>query len=161
VWQRTAAFAKKAGSIIVILSVIVWALSALPEGNIQSSYLGRIGQFLVPLGAWMGLSWQMTVALLTSFVAKENTIATLGILYGAGQEGVGLGAALAGALTPPAALAFLSVQMLFVPCAATVAAIKQETGTWKWTLFDIGLMLGVALSVGVAIYQVAKLLYAG
>ncbi|MEW6233134.1 MAG: nucleoside recognition domain-containing protein, partial [Chloroflexota bacterium] len=157
VWQRMVAFLKKAGSIILAVSVAVWALSALPGGNIETSYLAQIGRLLAPVGALMGLEWQMMLALLTSFVAKENTIATLGILYGAGEEGRGLGQALAGVLAPAAALAFLAVQVLFIPCAATMAVLRQETGSWRWTAFSAALLLVVSFTVGIAIYQVARL----
>jgi ferrous iron transport protein B len=157
VWQRTVAFLKKAGSIILIVSVVIWALSVLPGGEIESSYLAAIGRLLAPLGALMGLGWQMMVALLTSFVAKENTIATLGVLYGAGEEGTRLAEILSEVLTPAAALAFLAAQMLFIPCAATVATIRQETGSWKWTAFSIALLLVLSFGVGIAIYQGAML----
>jgi ferrous iron transport protein B len=158
VWQRTVAFLKKAGSIILVVSVVVWALSVLPGGEIESSYLAAIGRLLAPLGGLMGLGWQMMVALLTSFVAKENTIATLGVLYSAGEEGAALAEVLPGVLAPAAALAFLAVQMLFIPCAATVATIRQETGSWKWTAFSIALLLVLSFAVGIAIYQGAMLL---
>jgi ferrous iron transport protein B len=158
VWQRTLSFLQKAGSIILIVSVIVWALSALPSGNIETSYLAAIGHLLAPVGAWMGLGWRMMVALLTSFVAKENAIATLGILYQVGNEGTNLGQALTGSITPVAALAFLAVQMLFIPCAATVAVIRQETGSWRWTAFSVVLLLVISLGVGIAIYQGAMIL---
>ena len=157
VWQRTVAFLKKAGSIILVVSVVVWALSVLPGGEVESSYLAAIGRLLAPLGALMGLGWRMMVALLTSFVAKENTIATLGVLYGAGEEGTRLAEILSGVLTPAAALAFLAAQMLFIPCVATVATIRQETGSWKWTAFSTMLLLVLSFSVGIVIYQVAML----
>jgi ferrous iron transport protein B len=99
----------------------------------------------------------MMVALLSSVVAKENSIATLGVLYGAGKEAVGLGPALAGALTPAAALAFLVVQMLFVPCVATVAAIRQETRSWRWTGLSVGLLLVLSLLGGIVAYQLFSL----
>jgi len=157
VWQRLVAFLKKAGSIILVVSVVVWALSVLPGGEIESSYLAAIGRLLGPLGALMGLGWQMMVALLTSFVAKENTIATLGVLYSTGEEGARLAEALSGVLTPAAALAFLAVQMLFIPCVATVATVRQETASWRWTAFSVALLLVVSFAVGIAIYQGAML----
>jgi ferrous iron transport protein B len=105
----------------------------------------------------MGLGdWRLIVALLTSFVAKENTIATLGILYGTGQ-GAGLAERVAATLTPPAALAFLTMEMLFMPCAATVAVMRQEMGGWRWVGAAVGLMLVLSLAVAVAVYQVARL----
>jgi ferrous iron transport protein B len=82
----------------------------------------------------------------------------LGILFGAGEEVVGLDAALVGILTPAAALAFLVVQMLFIPCVATVAAIKQETKSWGWTAFSVGLLLCLSLLGGIAVYQLARIL---
>jgi ferrous iron transport protein B len=157
VWQRALAFLKKAGSMILVVSVVVWALSALPSGEIESSYLAAIGRSLAPLGALMGLGWQMMVALLTSFVAKENTIAALGILYGAEEEEARLAEVMGRILTPAAALAFLAVQMLFIPCVATVATIRQETGSWRWTGFSVALLLILSLVVGIAIYQGAML----
>jgi ferrous iron transport protein B len=95
----------------------------------------------------------MIVALLTSVVAKENTIATLGVLY----QGGGLGT-LAATVAPAAALAFLVIQVTFVPCVATVAAIHQETRSWKWTAFSVGLLLVISLVAGVLVYQLARLL---
>jgi ferrous iron transport protein B len=157
VWQRTMAFLKKAGSIILVVSVVVWTLSTLPGGEIETSYLAQFGRLLVPLGALMGLSWRMMMALLTSFVAKENTIATLGVLYGAGEEETRLAEVIGGILTPAAALAFLAVQMLFIPCIATLATIRQETASWRWTTFSVALLLVVSFVVGIAIYQGAWL----
>jgi len=157
VLQRTVAFLRKAGSIILVVSVIVWALSTLPGGEIESSYLADIGRLLAPLGGLMGLGWRMMVALLTSFVAKENTIATLGVLYSAGEEGARLAKVLAGVLKPAAALAFMAVQMLFIPCVATVATVRQETASWRWTAFSVALLLVVSFTVGIVIYQGAML----
>ena len=90
------------------------------------------------------------MALLTSFVAKENTVATLGILYG------NL-AILPTIITPAAALAFLVFQILFIPCVGTVAAIRQETRSLKWTAFSVGLMFALAFGLGVAAYQLGRL----
>jgi ferrous iron transport protein B len=157
VWQNSAEFLKKAGSLILVMSVVIWALSTLPQGDIHTSYLASVGKALAPLGALMGLDWEMMVALLSSIVAKENSIATLGILFG-GAEGGGLEASLAGVLTPAAALAFLVVQMLFIPCIATVAAIRQETKSWGWTTFSVGLLLLLSLTGGILTYQLVSAL---
>ena len=158
VWQRVWDFLKKAGSVIVVVSVLVWCLSILPNNKVETSYLAGLGHFLSPLGAWMGLDWRMIVALLTSVVAKENTIATLGVLYQAGQQGSSLAEGLAATVKPAAALAFLVVQMSFVPCIATIATIRQETHSWKWTAVSVGLLLVISMVAGVAVYQVARLL---
>jgi len=157
VWQRTMGFVRKAGTIILIVSVVVWALSVLPRGEVDTSILAAVGRFLSPLGALMGVGWQMMVALLTSFVAKENTIATLSVLLGVGGEGAGLAQVLPTLLTPASALAFLVVQVLFIPCAATVATMRQETGSWKWTAFSVALLFVLSFAVGIGVYQLALL----
>lgn len=154
--DRLIDFLRVAGSIILIVSVLLWALLNLPTGEVETSYLALFGRLLTPVGAWMGLDWQMMVALLTSFVRKENVIATLGVLYGSGHAADGgLAQTLAGIVTPAAALAFMAVQMLFVPCVATVAAIRQETRSWRWAALSIALPLVISLAVGVAIYRTA------
>ena len=155
VWLKIADFLQEAGGVILIVSVAVWALSTWPGGGIEASYLASIGRALAPVGALMGLNWQMVVALLTSFVRKENTIATLAVLYGATQGGAGLGAALQAAMTPAAALAFLTAQMLFIPCVATVATIRQETNSWRWTIASVILLLAISLAMGMLVYQIA------
>jgi ferrous iron transport protein B len=156
VWQRTLSFFRKAGTIILAFALVVWVLSALPTGELESSWLAAIGRLFAPVGQLMGFDWRLTVALLSSFPAKENSIATLGVLYGATKEG-GLANALAAAIPTPVALAFLAVQMLFIPCMATVATIRQETGSWRWTMFNLGTMLVVSVVGGVLIYQLALL----
>lgn len=165
VWRNTWSFVKKAGSLIVIISAIVWALSAYPGPEPADSVLGIAGRFLEPVGALMGLGdWRLIVALLSSFVAKENSIATLGILFGSGAAGaagiadVGLAKTVAAVLTPAAAVAYLVVQMTFVPCVATMAAIRQESRSWGFTGASIGLMLMVALVLGILVYRLGSLL---
>ena len=153
VWRRSVEFLAKAGGIIVVVSVLVWVFSALPGGDLESSYLAALGKYLAPMGAWMGLDWRMVVALLTSVAAKENTIATLAILY---QE-AGLNT-LAATITPATALSFLVIQMTFIPCIATVAAIRQETHSWRWTGFSVVLLLGISLIAGMVAYQAGLLL---
>jgi len=94
------------------------------------------------------------VALLSSFVAKENTIATLGvILSGSGDFTQHLQAI----LTPAAAVAFLVIQVLFIPCVATIAAIRQETGSWRWPIFTLGFQLVLSFAMAILVFQTAKL----
>jgi len=114
VWQRTVDFLKEAGSIILVVAVIVWAFSTLPGGQIETSCLATIGRLLTPLGALLGLDWQ-------------------------------------------AALAFLTVQVLFIPCVATLVTIRQEIGSWRWTGFCVALLLIVSFALGITIYQGARL----
>lgn len=156
VWQHTQEFLRKAGSLILLMAVVMWTLSTLPAGQIETSYLAAFGRWAAPLGALLGLDWRMLVALLSSFVAKENAIATLAILY-AGADQAGLVQRLSTAVSPASALAFLVVQILFIPCVATVAAIRQETGSWKWTLANILGLLVISFAMGILVYQLARL----
>jgi len=150
VWENILGFLKKVGTTLLAATLIVWGLSFFPTGNVMTSYLGMTGKFLEPVGRWMGLPWPVLVALLTSFIAKENTIATLGILYGNMS-------ALKSALPSSAALAFLVFQILFIPCVGTVAAIRQETHSLKWTAASVGMLLALSLGLAVAVFQVGRL----
>jgi len=161
VWNNTWAFLRKAGTIILLASIVVWALSSFPGPDIEQSYLARFGQSLTPIGQLMGMDWRMIVALISSFVAKENAIATLGILYATGVEGRGFAETMAAVVSPATALSFLVVTMLFIPCVATVAVMHQETRSWRWTLFGVLLLLLIALSAGVIVYQGARWLGIG
>jgi len=156
VWQRTLGFVKHAGTLILVMTIVIWALANIPTGNIETSILGSIGKALEPIGMQLGLSWKLVVALLASFIAKENSIATLGILYGTGDDSATLAATLGTVIAPAAALSFLVVQLLFIPCAATVGAIRQETRSWKWTLFTIAMLAGISVGVGLVVYQIVS-----
>ena len=157
VWHSTRMFLTKAGSFILLMSVLVWALGNFPGPDLESSYLGRFGRALAPLSELLGMDWRLLVALLSSFMAKENAIATLGILYGGGEKGIGLAETLVASVAPASGLAFLTATMLFIPCAATVAVMRQETGSWRWVLFGIGMMLLIALGAAVLVYQTCQL----
>jgi len=100
----------------------------------------------------LGLPWQVFVSILTSFAAKENTVATLAVLYG------DIGTALPLVVSTAAGLGLLVFQMLFVPCVGTIAAIKQETNSLKWTVFSVVLMFALSFAVAAAVYQVGRLL---
>jgi len=157
VWQRTVSFLRKAGTSILVISMIIWLFSFLPAGELESSYLARVGYAIEPVGKWMGFDWRLMIALLSSFPAKENIIATLGVLYGSSAE-TGLATLLASIYTPASALSFLVVSVLFIPCAGTVAAMRQETGSWKWVFFGSAIMLVVSLFFGIVVYNLALLL---
>jgi len=156
IWQHSKSFLRKAGGVILVMMLIVWVFSYLPNGELDSSYLARFGRFLEPFGKWMGFDWRLLVAMITSFPAKENTIATLGVLMGS-AEGAGLAELLAANFSTASALSFLVVTMLFIPCLATVAVQKQETRSWGWTLFGIAIMLGLSVVGGVTTYHLAVL----
>mgnify|MGYP002398414446 CR=1 FL=1 len=156
VWRNTAAFVRRAGSLILVFSVVLWALASLPGPGLENSVLAWIGRVLEPAGALMGLDWRLLVALLASAVAKENAIAALGILYGSGSAGT-LADILASSVPTASALSFLAATMLFIPCVATVAVMKQETASWRWTLFGVALLLAMAAGVATLVYQVCRL----
>jgi ferrous iron transport protein B len=155
VWHRSWSFVRKAGTLIVLVSTVVWALSILPKGDVESSFLAQFGRWLEPVGRLAGLDWRLIVALLTSFIAKENTIATLGVLF-ASSEGTGLANTLAATYSSATALAFLTVQMLFIPCLATCAAFRQELDSWRWTFFNLGFLLVISLAMGTFVYWLAS-----
>lgn len=155
VWQRSLAFVKKAGTIILAFSAVIWILSYLPGGSLYQSFLAQIGAIVEPVGRWMGFDWRLTVALLTSFMAKENAIATLGILFGNTSE-IGLTESLVAAYSPAVALSFLTASLLFIPCAATVAVIRQETGSWRWTFLNVGMMLVLSIAIASGVFFAAS-----
>ncbi|MDD5169734.1 MAG: ferrous iron transport protein B [Syntrophales bacterium] len=153
IWASILSFVKKAGTVILFVSILIWILAHLPHGRIEDSYLAIFGQFIEPIGKPMGLDWKMMTALLTSIVAKENSMATLGVLYGVGREG--LVHTLPSVMSHASALAFLVVLMLFIPCAATLAVMKRELDSWKWFSASFTLMLAISFIGGVIAYHVA------
>lgn len=165
VWKNVSEFMQKVGKLIPLLSLVVWALSYFPHGDMHTSFLANGGRMLLPVARLVGLEdWRFVVALLASFVSKENSIAVLGILFAGSAAGSGAEAVpsalldqIAAALTPASAMAFLVMQMLFVPCAATLAAIRSESGR-KPALVSLGLMLAVSLLVGSLMYQLGRVL---
>lgn len=155
VWQRSLSFIQKAGTNILAMALVIWVLSVLPGGNFQTSYLVQFGKFIEPVGRWMGFDWRLTVALIASFPAKENAIATLGVLFG-NNPGVGLIRSLTSTYSVATGLSFLVVTMLFIPCMATVAVIRQETNSWEWTFFNIAFMLMISIAAGSGVYHLAR-----
>jgi len=151
-WQHSLEFLRKAGTVIVVFSALVWALSALPHGRIEDSLLARAGQLLAPAGALIGLDWRLLVALLSSFFAKENAVASLAVLFAGGQE-QRLGEALAGAFSPLSALSFLVAYTLFVPCVPTLATLRQEAGGWRWAALSFGFLLLLSLAAAAVVFQ--------
>jgi len=150
IWTRTVSFLRKAGTVILGVSLVIWILSYFPTGSVEESWLSRAGQLIAPLGAPLGLDWKMITALLTGLVAKENVVATLGVLYGIGKEG--LSQVLPTVMSPASAAAFLVVMMLFIPCAATVAVLRKEMNSNKWFFAALILTLIVSYLGGIAAY---------
>jgi ferrous iron transport protein B len=149
---RTVVFLKNAGTVILIVSIIIWFFSYFPDGRIEYSLLARIGRLMEPIGSPLGLDWKMIVALLTSIAAKENAIATLGVLYGVGDAG--LMNVLPQAISPAAGVAFLVVLMLFIPCAATATVMKREMENRTWFVASLLTMSVLSYLGGLLAYHV-------
>ncbi|MBW1740469.1 MAG: ferrous iron transport protein B [Deltaproteobacteria bacterium] len=129
--------------------------------KIEKSYIGRIGKVLAPMFAPIGMDWRGSVAVLTGFVAKEIVVSTMGVLYAAGADEDEKSEALKVALkksdmTPLSAYAMMAFVLIYVPCVATVAAIRRETNSWKWTAFSITYSTILAWLVAFVIYQGGK-----
>lgn len=154
VWGRTFTFVKKAGTVIMAFSVILWIMSNVPGGMIEKSLLAWVGRLFEPIGAPLGLDWRMLVALLSTIVAKENAVATLGVLYNVGEQG--LMNVLPAMVSHPSAIAFLFVLMIFIPCAPTITVMRQEMGNWKWFFASVIFMVVLSYTGGMLIYHFAK-----
>jgi len=134
--------------------------------RLEKSFLGRLGHFIEPIFAPLGFDWRTSVAVLTGFVAKEIVVSTLGVLYAAGadvnEESEALRRSLrASGMTPLGAYALMAFVLIYIPCLATVAVIRRETNSWKWTGFSIGYSLVLAWVVSFFIYQGGRLLGIG
>ncbi|MFO8240806.1 MAG: nucleoside recognition domain-containing protein, partial [Dissulfuribacterales bacterium] len=141
-------------------AVIAELETARKSEEVEKSYMGRIGKILAPVFAPLGIDWRGSVALLTGFVAKEVVVSTMGILYLAGDEGAGSlkNALLSSDMTPLSALAMMVFVLLYLPCIATVATIKQETNSCKWTLFSITYTTLLAWVAAFCVYQGGKII---
>ena len=132
-WNRGSKFLKKAGYIIFSATIIIWALAALPPGvefGGPESYAGMLGRLIEPILRPLGYNWQIAVALFFGFIAKEVFIDVLGMLMGEDYE-----AQLGAMLSPAQAYGLMVFVVVYVPCLASLATIKSETGSWKWTIF--------------------------
>lgn len=163
VWERASLFLSKAGTVILAASVVIWALGSLPWGRdfgSQGTLVWYVGKALEPLVRPLGMDWKAAVALFFGLGAKEIVVSTLGVLYGFGHHGggeSGLHNSIASAFTPLSAYTFMVISLIYVPCLATIAAIKRETNSWKWTALSVGYSLALAYAVGFAIYSIGRL----
>ncbi len=159
-WERSKQFIVRAGTIIFTVMVFIWFLANLPLGveyASQESLLGQAGTMIAPVLAPLGFgNWQSAVALSFGFVAKEVVIGTFGTLYG--TEKAGLTEVLKHHFTALSAFSFMLVALIYVPCMATVATIKKETGSWKWTGLAVAYSLVLAWVVAFVFYQGGLLL---
>lgn len=162
-WERTSEFVKRAGGIILAASILLWGLANLPPGvpyASRDSVLGNVGAAVAPALRPAGFGeWEPAVALIAGILAKEAVVSTLGVLYAAGEGG--LTNVLRTAFTPLSAYAFMIMSLIYIPCAATVAVIRRETGSWGWTLFAAGYTIILGWLVATLVYQGGRLLGLG
>lgn len=157
-WEKVRGFIKKAGTIILAATVIIWILSSIPIGaeyGAQETVIGQIGTVISPIFAPLGFGeWQPSVALLFGVVAKEVVVSTLGTLFGVAGEGAGIEAAMQGMFTPLTSFVFMIFVLLYVPCFAALGTIKQETNGWKWPLTMVLITTITAYIVSFIVYHI-------
>jgi len=173
-WDRGYYFLRKAGTIIFTVVVLIWALSVFPWGApieypltlasglqipvmLYPSLIYQLGQMIQPLVAPLGFDWRAAVALVFGFLAKEVVVGTFGVLLSVqGEAAIATG--LQTVFTPLTAFAFMAFTLIYVPCVATLAAIKAELGSWKWTAFTVAYLVILAYGVSLAIIAIGNLL---
>lgn len=176
-WEKGRQYLHKMGGIILTCSIIIWFLGYYPRPAAEAtapapqaaqadggSYLERIGRTIAPAMSPMGFDWKMSVGILSGIGAKELVVSTLGVMY-AGEDGDGqevedthLQRALRQAIPPAVALAYMVFILLYFPCIATIVAIKNESGRWRWALLAAGYTTALAYVCSLLTYQVGSLL---
>ena len=164
-WEKGAQYLKKMGGIIMIASIIIWFLGYYPNHNDYStvaeqqenSYIGQIGQAIEPVIAPMGFDWKLGIGLISGVGAKELVVSTLGVLYTDDPDADAVSLADRIPITPLGAYCYMLFVLIYFPCIATFAAIKQESGTWKWALFAAVYTTGLAWLVAFSVYQIGGL----
>lgn len=214
-WHKGSQYLKKMGGIILIASVLIWALGYFPLSNEiskniddeivnlnkrytsaekkhpfylkkiaeleikkatvlqENSYIGKIGHFIEPVIRPLGFDWKIGVSIITGVAAKEIVVSTMGVLYGAEFDEEGASDALKKAIneevypsgnhkgekifTPLVSISFLIFVLIYFPCIAVIAAVKKESGSWKWALFMVVYTTGLAWFLSFAIYQIGSL----
>ena len=178
-WERGSSFIKKAGTIILLSTIILWFLMSfgwvdgsfgmLEAEQLNDSILSKIGSAIawifIPLG-WTqgGEGWKMAVSAVSGLIAKENVVATFGLLFGfseVAEDGAEIWGNLAAVMTPVAAYGYLVFNLLCAPCFAAMGAIKREMNNAKWFWFAIGYQCGLAYVVALCIYQIGTLITTG
>lgn len=158
--DKAVIFIKKAGYVILSISLFIWFLASMPYGveyASKDSYIGQLGQLVAPLFTPAGFgNWEASVSLILGSVAKEVVVSSLATLYGA--EGDALNTAIAQHFTPLSAAAFMVFSLIYMPCIATVAIIKKETASTKWALFSVVYSLALAWLLATLVFQIGNFL---
>ena len=174
-WERGWSFIKKAGTIILLSTIVLWFLmnygwvdgsfTMLEAEQLNSSILASIGSVIAPIFTPLGWGdWKMAVAAVTGLIAKENVVGTFGVLFGfaeVAEDGSEIWGQLAGSMTQIAAYSFLVFNLLCAPCFAAMGAIKREMNNAKWFWFAIGYQTGLAYLVSLCIFQIGSLFTTG
>lgn len=167
-WEKGAQYLKKMGGIIMIASIIIWFLGYYPNHSSyqttaeqqENSYIGQIGKSIEPIIKPLGFDWKMGVGLLSGVGAKELVVSTLGVLYtndgNLDDDALPERIAQQSDITPLIAFAYMLFTLLYFPCIATLAAIRQETGSWKWPLFTACYTTVLAWIVAFLVYQIGS-----
>lgn len=209
-WDKGSQYLRKMGGVILVASIIIWALSYFPQDleytqdydskietltsagadvheeqirelelkkeseRVESSYIGQIGKTIEPVLTPLGFDWRMSAAVMTGLAAKEIVVSTMGVLYNADSEADEESEALMFKLkeqtyksgsregekvfSPLVAFSLMLFVLLYVPCIAVIAAIKKESGSWKWAAFQIVFSTGVAWIISFTVYQIGSLI---
>ena len=166
VWEKVKDYLVKAGTTIFVATLIIWALLHLgPSGYvdgtaIENSFAGYIGKFLSPAFAPVGLGfWQIVVALIAGISAKEVVVSSCAVILGAAQGSDAFMTALAGiGFGSLNAICLMVFCLLYIPCVATLATIRKESKSWKWTIFTAVFQLVVAWVITLIVYQIGSLI---
>lgn len=166
-WEKGAQYLRKMGGIIMVASIVIWALGYYPNHDAyesvteqqENSYIGRIGKAMEPAIEPLGFDWKLGIGILSGVGAKELVVSTLGVLYvdNAEADAVSLGERIP--ITPLVAFAYMVFVLIYFPCIATLAVIKNESGSWKWALFAAFYTTALAWLMSFAIYQIGGCLY--
>ena len=165
-WEKGAQYLKKMGGIIMIASIIIWFLGYYPRHDAhesvaeqqENSYIGQIGKAIEPVIKPLGFDWKLGIGLISGVGAKELVVSTLGVLYTneGDVENVNLSDRIP--ITQLVALAYMLFVLIYFPCIATFAAIKQESGSWKWAIFAAGYTTGLAWLVAFTVFQIGSII---
>jgi len=157
-WERGVQFLKKAGTYLLAGAIILWFLSTFPWGaEVELSYTGQIGHALAPIFSPLGFDWRIVASLVFALLAKEIAVEALGIIYAV--EGVSaIEGALVASYNPVIGYTLMAFTLLYIPCVATIGTMKKESGSWKWTIFQLVLTLVLAYVVGLIITGIGAIL---
>ncbi len=177
VWQRARMFLVRAGTIIMGISILIWAASTYPKTDtedkalqLENSFAGRAGKLIEPAIAPLGYDWKIGIGLIGSFAAREVFNSTMGVVYAVESEGEDNLKPLRDKLaserrpdgravyTPLVCISLLVFYVFAMQCVSTIAIVKRETGSWKWAMFQLGYMTGTAYLLSLLIFQIGSAL---